>query len=63
VLINAHLVGWEPLRCRLPALGAAEITGVCGIAQSELVRSIGADKVIDYTQTDFTKRAAIRSDL
>ncbi|MEU3461992.1 NAD(P)-dependent alcohol dehydrogenase [Streptomyces sp. NPDC006733] len=34
------------------ALGA-HVTGVCGTTKADLVRSIGADEVIDYTQDDF----------
>jgi NADPH:quinone reductase-like Zn-dependent oxidoreductase len=32
----------------------AEVTGVCGTAKVDLVRSIGADHVIDYTKEDFS---------
>jgi NADPH:quinone reductase-like Zn-dependent oxidoreductase len=35
------------------ALGAAEVTGVCGGAKAAMVTSIGADHVVDYTRTDF----------
>ena len=43
------------------ALGA-EVTGVCSTRNVDLVRSLGADHVVDYTRTDFT-RAESRYDV
>ncbi|MHA1958737.1 MAG: NAD(P)-dependent alcohol dehydrogenase [Candidatus Thorarchaeota archaeon] len=37
----------------------ADITGVCSTSKMDMVKSLGADRVIDYTKEDFTKRDEI----
>lgn len=62
VLINGASGGVGTFAVQIAKALGADVTGVCSTRNRDMVRALGADRVVDYTQEDFT-RGDVRYDL